>query len=210
MTFREFETAFDNFPVIPIVEIHKAFPGFDRNALTRWQRKGYIEKLRQGFYRISSHELSSDADLFQVANRIYPPSYVSMESALRWYDFIPEGVFTTTSVSTRKTVYFHTPLGAFRYQNLKNALFFGYHMQEHSGQYFKIAEPEKALLDYLYLHPHVNHTDDFHELRLNVFEINEQIDRKKMRQYLSLFASNALTARVETLEKYLTVYDVNR
>jgi predicted transcriptional regulator of viral defense system len=209
MTFREFETAFDGFPVIPIVEIHKAFPGFDRNALTRWQKKGYLQKIRQGYYRVSKSVLVSDPDHFLVANRIYPPSYISLQSALRWYDFIPEGVFTFTSITTRKPVLFHTPLGDFRYQNLKRSLFFGYRMQECKGHYFKIAEPEKALLDYLYLHPHLNHPDELFELRLNTWEIKERVDWEKMEQYLSLFNSKTLTSRVQTLEQHLQSYDVH-
>lgn len=209
MTFRAFEAAFADYAVIPIVEMEKAFPGFDRNALTRWQRKGYLEKIRQGFYRLTTHPVTGDADRFLVANRIYHPSYVSLQSAMRWYDFIPEGVFTTTSVSTWKTAFFDTPVGAFQYRTLKKGLFFGYRLQGHKGQHFKIAEPEKALLDYLYLHPHLGHADDFHELRLNAFEIKEKTDWGKMKQYLSLFKSNALSDRLETLEKYLLSHDVH-
>jgi predicted transcriptional regulator of viral defense system len=33
---------------------------------------------------------------------MYSPSYVSMESALRYYDLIPEWVFMTTACSTKR------------------------------------------------------------------------------------------------------------
>lgn len=64
------------------------------NALTRWQKKGYLKKIRSGFYRLTNRPIKGEADLFFIANRIYTPSYISLQPALRWYNFIPEGVFT--------------------------------------------------------------------------------------------------------------------
>ena len=147
MTFLEFQTTFKDLPVISAIEIEKVFPGFDRNALTRWQKKGYLQKIRRGYYRLTGQPISGDADLFFIANRIYSPSYVSLESAWRWYDFIPEGVFTITSVSTLKTAAFATPLGHFSYRRLKPDLFWGYRLEEYGSFRFKIADPAKAILD---------------------------------------------------------------
>lgn len=208
MTFREFQEAFSAFPVIPTFEVEKVFPGFDRNALTRWQQKGYIEKIRQGYYRITEHPISGDADLFLIANKIYHPSYISLQSALRWYGFIPEGVFTTTSISTKKTNFFQTPIGAFQYSNVKKNLFFGYRLEKAGNYYFKIAEAEKAILDLLYLRPNLSTEDGLFELRLNLFEVNERLDIKKMEQYLSFYASNVLKKRVQTFKEYLLDHDV--
>ena len=203
MTFLEFQNAFATLPVIPVIEIEKLFPGFDPNALTRWQRKGYLEKIRNGFYRLTNQVITGDADLFFIANRIYQPSYISLQSALRWYDFIPEGVFTITSVSTRKTQVFQTPAGTFSYKKLRKELFFGYHLAN-VGQYrFKIAEPAKALLDLLYLHPHLKTEDDLLELRLNMSEINAQLKEENLDRYLSLFSSKALEKRTLILKNIL-------
>ncbi len=208
MTFREFEEKFFAFPVISVAEVEKAFPGFDRNALTRWQGKGYLEKIRQGYYRLTSRLLTGDADRFIVANRIYHPSYVSLQSAMRWYDFIPEGVFTVTSITTLKTTSFETPIGAFQYRNLKKELFFGYRLEKSGEFHFKIADPEKTMLDFLHLHPDAGNEDGLHELRLNVFELKEKINWEKMERYLSLFASKALKGRVELLKKFMMNHDV--
>ena len=208
MTFREFEQAFSDYLVIPVIEVEKSFPGFDRNSLTRLQKKGYIEKLRQGYYRISSNPISSEAELFLLANKVYHPSYVSLQSAMRWYDFIPEGVFITTSISTQKTIFFKTTVGSFQFRSIKRDLFFGYRLEKVKKQYFKIAAPEKALLDYFYLSSNLDSLDDLHELRLNIFELKEKIDWEKMNQMLHLFNTKALNHRILLLKKYLDSYDI--
>lgn len=207
MTFFEFQNAFLNFPVIPLIEIEKLFPGFDRNALTRWQKKGYLEKVRNGFYRLTSAKIIGDANLFYIANRIYSPSYVSLQSALRWYDFIPEGVFTITSVTTKKTKSFETPEGNFSFKSLRKELFFGYQLEKVGNHYFKIASPEKAILDYLYLNSHLSSFDDLYELRLNVWELKKKLKMKELENFLLYFSSKALNDRTTLFKTYIAQHD---
>ncbi|MBK7335342.1 MAG: hypothetical protein IPJ00_03925 [Saprospirales bacterium] len=197
MIFLEFQKTFSNLPIIPVAEIEKAFPGFDRNALIRWQKKGYLQKIRSGFYRLTERMISSDRDLFFAANHIYAPSYISLHSALSWYGFIPEGVFTTTSVSTRKTQEFKTPIGYFSYRSIKRELFFGYRLVSINGFQFKIADPAKTLLDFLYLNPQYDSEDDFDGLRLNFWEIQDELDLTLFENYLHLFASKSLDTRAK-------------
>jgi predicted transcriptional regulator of viral defense system len=203
MSFLEFQNTFAQLPVISIVEIEKTFPGFDRNALTRWQKKGYIQKIRRGYYRLSNPPLKGDADLFFIANRIYNPSYVSLQSALRWHDLIPEGVFTTTSVSTLKTMEFSSAVGQFSYRHLKPDLFWGYRLEPYGAYRIKIADPAKALLDLFYLHPHLDSADDFFELRLNMFELREILDVDTFVRYLDHFSTKSLNDRARSFMKFL-------
>ena len=209
MTFLVFQDAFSDFLVIPAIEIEKRFPQFDKNALTRWQKKGYLKKIRNGFYRLAKTKPTSDQDLFFMANHIYSPSYVSLHSALRWYDFIPEGVFTITSVSTKKTQGIQTSDATFSYQSIRRELFFGYQLKKVRNYRFKIAKPEKAILDFLYLNPHLCSLDDLFELRLNITEIQAQLDMEKLDAYLSLYASKALKKRIIVFKKYLSSYRKN-
>ena len=176
--------------------------------MTRWQKKGYLEKIRSGFYRLTNRPIQGEEDLFLIANRIYAPSYISLQSALRWYDFIPEGVFTTTSVTTRKTEEFQTPVGNFSYRSLRRDLFFGYRLEKRGNFRFKIADPAKALLDFLYLHTHLDSEDHYFELRLNFWELEEKLNLKNFEAYLQLFSSKALTARTEKFIKFLKDHDV--
>lgn len=203
MFFFEFQKAFSHLPVITVNEIAKYFPNYDPNALTRWQQKGYIEKIRNGYYHLKNNQIKSDENLFFIANCIYQPSYVSLESALSHYNFIPEGVFTTTSISTKKTQNFQTPEGNFSYKHVKKNLFFGYQLVEIGKFRYKIATPTKALLDFLYLHPHIESEEDFFELRLNEYEVKERMNEKKWNSYLSLFDSKSLNRRAYKLLKFI-------
>lgn len=203
MNFLEFQNTFSRLPVISIREIEMAFPGFDRNALARWQRKGYLQKIRNGFYRLASRPIEGERGLFFIANRIYAPSYISLQSAMRWYDFIPEGVFTITSVSTRKTEAFVTPAGNFSFKSVKPSLFFGYRLEQFQEFRVKIADPEKAFLDLLYLNPHFDSFDHFFELRLNFREIREKLDLRKMEAYLRLYSSQMLESRARKFIQFI-------
>jgi predicted transcriptional regulator of viral defense system len=136
---------------------------------------------------------------------LYSPSYVSLESALSWYGFIPEGVFQVTSCSSRKTQSFDTPLGSFSYRHIKPALFFGYQLEEWNKHHFAIAEPEKTVIDYLYLHHEIREPDDFESLRWNSTEMNNSLSMEKIDTYSSHIGSNALLKRLHIFKEYLNV-----
>ena len=202
MTFQGFRIAFQSYPIFSFGEIEKLFPKFDRKNLVNWQRKNYIEKIRNSWYRFTEIPLNEDA-LFFVSNHIYTPSYISLESALSHYGFIPEGVFKITAISTLKTHQFTTPIGNFSYQNIKPNLFFGYKLLPYNNFYYKIAEPEKTILDYLYLHPDIKTEDILYELRLNVIEINQQINFDTLMHYTDFIDSKSLLKRVKTFIKFI-------
>lgn len=210
MKFSTFQKQFSGFPVISVSEIEKAFPGFDRNALTRWQEAGFLEKIRNTQYRFSDKPVSGEAELFFIANRVYAPSYVSLQSALSWHGFIPEGVFTVTSVTTLKTQSFSTPAGNFTYRTVKPAFFFGYCLEPFGAFRFKIADPAKALLDLLYLFPTLDSEGHFHELRLNFHELHEKFDATVFEQYLPVFKSKALEVRSKEFLKFVSSHDIAR
>ncbi len=110
-----------------------------------------------------------------------------MEKAFQYYDFIPEEIFQITSVSSKKTTKFTTSLGNFSYRHIKPSIFFGYRMIDYGKQKVLLAEPEKAVLDYLYLNPRLKATDDFREIRINKQEFLEIIDFTKLQRYLKSF-----------------------
>jgi predicted transcriptional regulator of viral defense system len=203
--FIHFKSTFKDFIAFSIMDIEKAFPGFDTKNLTHWQRKGYLLKIRNGWYTFSDNDLQQ-ADMAYVANKIYGPSYVSLESALSHYGFIPEGTFMTTSVSTRRSQLFSTPVGQFRFQTIKPALCFGYHLKKNRHTWYKIAQPEKVLIDYLYLHPELNSEDDYEALRWNAWQISETLNEERLQHYLGYINSKALNDRFRILNQYLHAF----
>lgn len=172
-----------------------------KKALVYWQKKGYIIKIRNGHYYFSDIE-KSELFLLYSSNKIYAPSYVSLESALSYYSIIPEGVFTTMSISTLKTNNFITSLGKFEYKHVKSSLYFGYKLVTFQNKKIKIATIEKTILDYIYLHVTLNHVEDFIALRWNK-EVLKQIDFQLFESYQFIFNSNALNKRVKQFLKYL-------
>jgi len=175
---------------------------FREPTLNDWLNNGWIKRVRRFWYADSSFSPEGN-DYFFVANKIYAPSYVSLESALSYYGFIPEAVVQITSISTRKTNIFNTQLGIFSYNSIKNTLFFGYQVHENNGRSFTIATPEKCILDYLYFHNEISDTEDFEQLRFNKEMIKSIVDMEKMEQYLNHFESTELNIRFNILIKYL-------
>lgn len=198
MNYLDFKDALKQFPVFSIHEIEKYFTGFDNRRLVEWQKKGYIQKLRNRYYRFTDRQINEDY-LFYCANAIYGPSYVSLESALSIHGFIPEGVFQVTSCTTLKTNTFETPLGVFSYRNLKPELFFGYHLQQWNGHHYAIAGPEKTIIDYLYLH-RIESPEELESLRWNTAEISNRISGEKLDAYVNHIGSNALETRINYLK----------
>lgn len=89
MQYIELKEALKGFTVFSLMDIKKVDSSFFRARLNEWQDKGYIKKVIKGYYIFSDIELSENV-LFDIANRIYSPSYVSFEMALSYYHLIPE------------------------------------------------------------------------------------------------------------------------
>ncbi|MFA6376590.1 MAG: hypothetical protein WCX69_04300 [Candidatus Paceibacterota bacterium] len=196
MRYSEFKDQFKDYIVFSLADIKKINPRFYRNRLNDWQKKGYIKKLRRGFYMFADTNLNENA-LFLIANLIYSPSYVSLESALTRYGLIPEGVYTITSVSTAKTAKFKTPVAEFTYRRVKPSLMFGYRLEKYGNRNYRIAEIEKTVLDYLYVNPRIIKEEDFFEWRFDSSEFLVKADLEKMRRYCAEFKNNNFTKRCE-------------
>lgn len=202
MNIYQFAKIFQGVPVFSTLDIEKRFPGFERENLLNWQKKGILIRIRNGWYSLTG-EIKTLEQAYYAANKIYTPSYVSLESALAYYNWIPEGVFTITSISTLKTSTFDTPVGRFRYSNIKPGLFFGYKLLPVNGHGVKMADPEKALLDFLYFHPEVQEDVDLEAYRLNLPQLSSDLNREKLMAYAALFNNIALSKRLLLLMNML-------
>src|SRR3989338_2198082 len=84
-----------------------------------------IVRIKKGLYCLSPKYQRRKINLYQLAQYIYGPSYVSMESALSYHGWIPEAVHTLTSACVKKSRDFMTPLGAFNFRRVPSAFFYG-------------------------------------------------------------------------------------
>lgn len=118
-------------------------------SLARWEKRGEIRRLKRGLYIVAN----KPTDELVVANYIYQPSYVSLETVLNHSGVMPDVSGVTTSVVTGKPRKFDNEMGNFVYSRVSRELFFGYELVRDvkSGILIMIATPEKALLDYMYV-----------------------------------------------------------
>jgi predicted transcriptional regulator of viral defense system len=198
MNFLEFTKVFGNNQVIDIRNVLTYFNGLDRRRLFEWQKKGYLVKVVSNFYIFPDNPID-DLLLKEIACLVYPPAYIALESALAYYNFIPEAVFQTVGITTRRNKTIRATVGDFRFRSIKPSLFFGYNSLESASRRFTISDPEKTLLDYFYFYPKAAEKDALVEMRLNLDEVRRLVDGKKLHNYLQLFSSPKLNKTVKLL-----------
>lgn len=200
MNYLEFKNRMFDLVCFNTNQVYVWKPDFDRNNFVRWVKKGLLVRLRQGYYTFPEYKNKPDFTLF-FANRIYRPSYISLHTALAFYGIIPEAVVQITSVTTLKTANFQNEFGEYEYKSIQAELMFGYDFKTiANGQSIKLARPEKALLDLLYLYPFYNSEKEMEELRLDEDFLQDELDLQRLEDYLSGFKNKALQKRVRLLK----------
>lgn len=201
MTYLEFHNQWSMLGCFSIQQVMAWQPDFNRINLYHWLDKGYIVKLRKGWYAF--RECLAWPDFRQyIANKIYSPSYISLHSALAHYGIIPEAVLKETSVTSLKTESFINDFGEFSYQSVRPDLMFGYEPKLLTdGRAVFFATPEKALFDLLYLYPFYSTPSDMLELRLDDDYMHDDFDMKLFLGYIERADIRALSGRAQILLK---------
>ena len=176
---------------------------FSRNNLFRRQKQGYIQRITKWRYVLSSQPLNETL-LYQCSNQIYQPSYISMESALRYYDLIPEGVYTTTACTTKKTQTLSGDIWSFYYYHLSPSLFRGYTLitDPVTKKVYTLAKPEKAVCDFFYLKPHLQESD-FPELRIDGEHLREITTPERLQTCAESFQIKRLSKLIQHFISFL-------
>jgi predicted transcriptional regulator of viral defense system len=201
VNFLEFKNQLFDLACFNIHQVYAWQPDFDRNNFTRWVKKGYLIRLRQGYFAFPEYKSRSDYSLY-FANRIYRPSYISLHTALSFYGMIPEAVVQITSVTTLKTASFSNGFAEYSYKNIKESLMFGYELRAMAdNRTLQFATPEKALLDLLYLYPFYDNEQELEELRLDEDFLHDDFSKDLLMEYCAKFQSKALDHRVRLLFK---------
>ncbi|HAT74101.1 MAG TPA: hypothetical protein DCS08_03780 [Candidatus Moranbacteria bacterium] len=202
MQYLEIKDKLKDFVVFSVNDILKVDLDFHKQRLSEWQKKGYIKKISKGYYIFSDIGINESV-LFIIANKIFEPSYISLEMALSYHGLIPESVYGITSVTSKKTHKLASALGQFNFHHIKSEFMFGYQLVIYQNHNFKIAEIEKAILDYFYVNSKVKTIGEFEELRINKDIFQEKVDMKKFKEYLFQLNNKALEKRINNFVKYL-------
>ncbi len=167
--------------------------------ISRWVQQGKLIQLRRGKYLLPPQYHRSSVEPEYIANFLYRPSYVSLYSALQYYNMIPEAVNMYQSVTTRQTADWDTAVGRFRYFSTGPQRFFGYTqiiLGNADQQVCLLADPEKALIDVCYFSKGNWTQQRWSELRLQNFN---QIDREKLVKYGALMNSRKIDSSINQL-----------
>ena len=202
MNYITFAKELKNFPAFSLKEIEKLSGKVYYHRLNEWQKKGYIKRIANGIFMFADEQID-DMYLYYLANKIYEPSYISLESGFAYYGFIPEAVYKTTSVTTKKTSHFQQDNIVFEYRSIHSRFNFGYTLVNWKNVTIKIAEPEKAIIDYFYLNTEINTIDRIEDMRFNTIAMNEQIDWNKIDRYLSIYENKMLSKRMQLLKEWI-------
>lgn len=126
-------------------DIGRLFPKdkYLNTVINRLIRAHTIYRIARGLYALADTGLDTE----KIATIVYCPSYISFESALAKYGIINQGPAILTLATTKHSKRLRLGPIECEYRKIKPDLFFGFNLI--AGTY--LAEPEKAVLDTLYL-----------------------------------------------------------
>lgn len=128
-----------------------------KDKVSDLERNGLIVRIKRDLYVVSEKVHGKEISRELVANHLYSPSYVSLETALAYYGLIPERVYSVRSVCTKMHKNYDTPLGHFEFVKVPDGYFsIGIRQEIVNNEYaFLIASPEKALCDKIICTPNI-------------------------------------------------------
>lgn len=151
--------------------------------LARLAASGQLVRLRRGAWTLPGR-----VDPLALPEYLTSPfpAYVSLQSALYLHGMISQMPAVTYAVSLARTRRFTTPLGAVSVHHVQPAFFFGFEDAGRSGG--RLATPEKALVDFLYLGP----------ARSNLFRALPELEWPKR---FSVRAARAIVKRISSVRR---------
>lgn len=132
-----------------IARIRAISPASAKVTASRYVREGLLLRFKKNLYVLRQEwDNASREEKFQLANMGQSPSYISLATALDYYEIttqMQQNFFE--SVAVKRTKEMRLPETVFRYSKINDTLYFGFRKEKG----FFIAVPEKALLDAFYL-----------------------------------------------------------
>lgn len=155
------------------------------------KEKGWLVPLRRGLYFITDISSRGFVNIspFIIASAFVKNSYISLDSALSFYNLFEQRLRTTTSVTIYKSKNYEFQENTYRYIKINKKLYFGFKTENVEGYYIKIAELEKVILDYLYFKKDTYSIDLFIE---KMQRIKDTLDIKKLFDYAHKFPVTTL------------------
>ncbi len=198
------------FDVFDYATLISALAGYNkpRDKITKLLAGGNVVRIKKGLYCFGDALRKQPLSREYLANLIYGPSYVSLEYALAYHGLIPERVETVTSVTTRRSRDFSTPIGVFSFRMLTEGRYeCGADLLEAAGVSFLIATPEKALSDRIWIDKRLQGTSVsmlesylLEDLRVDLERIAE-LDLERLSSIAEAYASRRIDSLLRCVEQ---------
>lgn len=150
--------------------VAEMLPEYNRpnDKISELIRSGELLSVKRGLYVVGPETDLPIPNSFLISNHLRGPSYVSLETALAFWNMIPERVYDISAVTLKTSKNYTTAVGRFSYMHLA-APYYSFGIQSvklTSQQTALIASPEKALCDKIILTPgillrSITQTQDF-------------------------------------------------
>ena len=172
--------------------------------LTQMIKSGEVIQICRGVYCTSK-----DDPHLPIASMIQSPSYISFETALSYYQLIPERTHTIMSAGFRlnKEKYFDTPFGRYSFCYVPEAVFpWALSPEEEQGYGFRLATKEKALCDTLYKIRGIKSRKAIEELLVEDLRMEKDeilsLDWSAIRELVPFYHSTTLQFLLKWEEQY--------
>ncbi|OPY74205.1 MAG: hypothetical protein A4E63_00811 [Syntrophorhabdus sp. PtaU1.Bin050] len=173
-------------------------PTYLNIILSRYAKRGIMVHLRKNLYVTKAYLDNAErrntySEYVEfIANKIYSPSYLSLDYVLHEHNMLTDVPRNITSVGLRKTDSFTNELGTFIYHNIKEEIFLGFHVLKKGSFSILKATKAKALFDFLYFRKRLLvDKQAIEELRLNMDEFTES-DFMELEGYGEMEASSRM------------------
>lgn len=152
-------------------------------------KNGWFIRIKQGLYLINDSitgHFQGDLPFLVISQCLFEESYVSLAYSLHYHKLVELLPETITIISSQLSKKFVFQSYTFTIAKVKPEIYFGYHTVEQEKRTVQIADPEKALLDYLYVVPNFTNPEFFLG---PIKKYKELIDLEKLQQYALRFSS---------------------
>jgi predicted transcriptional regulator of viral defense system len=148
-----------------------------RVTANRYVKQGFLIRVKRNFY-LTAEKLNNPAErkLFQLANLIQIPSYISLTSAMSFYNISTQQLQgTVESIAQKRTKLVKVKEIEFRYFLVKKNYYSGFSLEKN----IFIAKPEKAIADIVYLSSLGKYNCDFAAIDFS------KIDKTQVNRFLN-------------------------
>lgn len=166
-----------------------------RRAFSRLEVGGFVDRLGPGIY---ANKLALDLSPLDFVQTLRAKSYVSLDSALEHWGISTQSPVGLTCVTTARPYVYKARSFTISFRSISPRLFWGFTEKLTRYAKYQIAEPEKALLDWVYLSLQTGLSPDLDELDFS------RLNKKKLLDYAEKFPSSVLNALLRHIALHLT------